>query len=100
MKRKIHNACPAPGLSGILILLTFVLSLQSCFTARKYNRPELDVPETYRADSRQTDTLSMATLPWEAFFEDALLQGYIRKGLENNLDIRIALQNILITTMV
>jgi outer membrane protein TolC len=27
-------------------------------------------------------------------FTDSLLQGYISKGLQNNLDIRIAMQNI------
>jgi hypothetical protein len=27
-------------------------------------------------------------------FTDSLLQGYISKGLQNNLDIRIAMQNV------
>jgi NodT family efflux transporter outer membrane factor (OMF) lipoprotein len=31
---------------------------------------------------------------WENVFTDPILQGYIKKGLENNLDIKIAMQNI------
>src|SRR5690606_18537764 len=40
------------------------------------------------------DSLSMASLSWTEIFTDQKLQEYINKGLENNLDIRIALQNI------
>lgn len=94
MNTSIHIVGPNRGLTAVLVVIALSLSLQSCFTARKYKRPELHLAETYRADSLQTDTLSMAILPWTALFEDTLLQGYIRRGLENNLDIRIALENI------
>ena len=36
----------------------------------------------------------MANLSWKEIFTDAVLQKHIAKALENNLDIRIALQNI------
>jgi len=97
MKRSTHVTCRSRSWASAISVLTLLFLLQSCFTARKYTRPELDVAETYRADSLQTDTISLGTLPWTALFEDVLLQGYIQKGLENNLDIRIALQNIQIT---
>jgi multidrug efflux system outer membrane protein len=41
-----------------------------------------------------TDTTSLANVSWDKIFTDPLLQGYISKGLQNNLDIRIAMQNI------
>ncbi len=97
MKRSPFTACDYKRLSAPIFLFALILSLQSCFTARKYTRPELDIAETYRADSLQADSVSLAALPWTAVFEDPLLQGYIQKGLENNLDVRIALQNIQIT---
>jgi len=76
------------------ILSALALVVQSCFTAREYTRPDLETPAAYRADSLQTDSVSMARLPWTDLFGDAHLQGYIRRGLENNLDVRMALQNI------
>lgn len=93
MSRSHHIAGQLRGLLG-LVLLALSLAFQGCFTAKKYIRPEMEVAETYRADSLQTDTLSLANLPWTALFEDPQLQGYIQNGLENNLDIRIALRNI------
>src|SRR5690606_22246069 len=36
----------------------------------------------------------MADMSWEKLFKDPILQNYIRKGLQNNFDIRIAMQNI------
>ena len=36
----------------------------------------------------------MANLSWKEIFTDAVLQKHITKALENNLDIRMALQNI------
>jgi outer membrane protein TolC len=38
--------------------------------------------------------VSIAQLSWKEIFTDAVLQKHISKALENNLDIRIALQNI------
>src|SRR5690625_8027561 len=36
----------------------------------------------------------MADLSWKDIFKDPILQDYIDEGLNNNLDIRIALQQI------
>mgnify|MGYP006179158299 CR=1 FL=1 len=48
----------------------------------------------FRTDALPKDSLSMANLSWKEIFTDAVLQKHIAKALENNLDIRIALQNI------
>lgn len=40
------------------------------------------------------DSLSMAEVSWRDMFTDPILAGYIEEGLENNIDIRIALQQI------
>lgn len=75
-----------------------LLSLQSCFVAKDYKQPDI-VQETvdedlYRTDKIATDSLSMADLSWKDLFKDPVLQEYIEEGLNNNLDIRIALQQI------
>ena len=48
----------------------------------------------YRNAVVTSDTASLAAISWDKVFTDPLLQKYISKGLENNLDIRIAMQNL------
>ncbi len=75
-----------------------LLSLQSCFVAKDYKQPdvveEVINEDAYRTDKIATDSISMANVSWMDLFKDPILQGYIQEGLENNLDIRIALQQI------
>jgi len=68
--------------------------MQSCFVAKDYKRPELKTADLYRNEVVSTDTTSLANVSWDKIFTDPLLQGYISKGLQNNLDVRIAMQNI------
>ncbi len=70
------------------------LVLQSCFVAKDYVRPEVETQNLYRTDNMPKDSLSMASVPWRDIFTDTHLQGYIEKGLSHNLDVRIALQNV------
>lgn len=72
-----------------------VLFLQSCFVAKDYEAPaEIVHEDNFRTDQISTDSLSMAEWSWKDLFTDPLLQGYIDKALENNIDIRIAIQQI------
>lgn len=68
--------------------------MQSCFVAKKYDRPEIKTENLYRTEVVSTDTTSLANVSWDKVFTDPTLQGYIKTGLQNNLDIRIAMQNI------
>ncbi|MDN3673377.1 TolC family protein [Flavobacterium branchiarum] len=69
--------------------------MQSCFVAKEYERPkDIKTENLYRTEVVSKDSTSMANLSWDKVFTDPILQGYIRKGLEKNLDIRIAMQNI------
>jgi len=78
----------------IALLAITALLLQSCFVAKEYKRPELKTVDLYRNEVVSTDTASLANVSWNKIFTDPLLQGYIKKGLENNLDIKIAMQNL------
>ena len=81
-------------IKGVALTLAF-LSLQSCFVAKEYVRPENVVEsEQYRTDRLPQDSLSMATVSWKEIFTDPILQNYIEEGLHNNMDIRIALKQI------
>ena len=79
-----------------IILIFFVSFLVvSCHTRQNYQRA-IDVVDEklFRTDALPKDSVSMANLSWKEIFTDAVLQKHIAKALENNLDIRIALQNI------
>lgn len=79
----------------VVLIPAVLLSLQSCFVAKDYERPEAVVQEEFfRTDQLPQDTLSMAEISWREMFTDPLLESYIEKALENNIDIRIALQQM------
>lgn len=70
------------------------LLLQGCFAAKEYKRPDVKAENLYRTEIVSQDTVSMADISWEKMFTDPALQGYIKKGLQNNFDIRTAIQNV------
>ncbi|WP_055436099.1 MULTISPECIES: efflux transporter outer membrane subunit [Lacinutrix] len=80
---------------GALILVV-ALTLQSCFVAQDYARPELDIETEalYRTDNLPTDSVSIADVSWKTLFSDQYLQQYIEEGLQNNMDVRIAIQQM------
>ena len=81
--------------SNKIILVAFLpLLLQSCFTAKTYERPNVETENLYRTDNLPQDSVSFASVSYQDLFTDSYLKTYIQKGLENNLDIRIALQSI------
>ena len=79
----------------LVFLLLVTVLLNSCKIRQDYERPKDIVEEKlYRTDLLPKDSTSIAQLSWKEIFTDAVLQKYISKALENNLDIRSALQNI------
>lgn len=78
----------------ILIIATAGLLLQGCFVAKEYNRPEVKAQDVYREQAAAQDSTSLADVSWNNLFTDPILQGHIQKGLQNNFDIRVAIQNI------
>ncbi|RPG28650.1 MAG: TolC family protein [Muricauda sp. TMED12] len=79
----------------LLLVLTAPLLLQSCFVAKNYSRPEIETESLYRTDNLPQDSISMADVSWRDLFNDQQLTSYIQEGLKNNIDIRIALQNVI-----
>lgn len=81
-------------------LLVGILLLSGCFAPKTYERPTLQTEALFRTDqiadstAPSLDAASMAQVSWRSLFTDNLLNGYIEQALNNNLDIRIALQSI------
>lgn len=83
------------GVKAITLVMVAVL-VQSCFVAKEYERPEFEETENlFRTDNLPADSTSIGEVSWKELFTDPLLTGYIEKGLDNNLDIRVAIQQML-----
>ncbi|MCZ4317745.1 efflux transporter outer membrane subunit [Aequorivita viscosa] len=79
---------------SFLLVLSIPFILVSCFAAKDYERPQVVNEANYRTDNLPVDTLTIASLSWKELFTDPILQNYIEEGLQNNMDIRVALQQI------
>lgn len=77
---------------GILILV--LAALTSC---QSYNHlvisPHAGTDSIFR-DVSNSDTTTIADIPWKVYFTDPNLQALIAEGLEQNIDIQIALTRI------
>lgn len=79
----------------VVVLVVVSLTLQSCFVSKDYKRPEIEETQNlYRTDQLPADSLSMAEVSWKTIFTDPFLTKYIEEGLQNNIDIRIAIQQM------
>ncbi|MGF7043031.1 efflux transporter outer membrane subunit [Mucilaginibacter lappiensis] len=74
-----------------LALVTTVL-FAACVT-KKYQPPALSTDKLYR-DSTITDTTSLANLPVQTLFSDTVLVNLINEGIQENLDLKTAVQRI------
>nr|WP_068891569.1 efflux transporter outer membrane subunit [Pedobacter panaciterrae] len=68
------------------------LCLTACVT-KKYERPALNNNDLYR-DNAEKDTATIANLPWKTLFADGTLQTLIEQGLNENLDLKQAVERI------
>lgn len=81
----------------VLLGLAVPFLLQSCFVAKNYERPEIETENLYRTDQISLDSTSLGMVSWRDLFDDPILKGHIEKALTNNLDIRVAIQQIAAT---
>lgn len=83
------------NIKTIAFSLLTVAVITSCSVRKEYERPKNVVDENlYRTDRLPKDSTGFGNLSWKSIFTDAVLQKHIEKALNNNIDIRIALQNI------
>jgi len=82
-------------IKGITFSVAILAAVSSCMARKEYERPQNVVDEKlFRTDMLPSDSINVANVSWKEIFTDPILQGHISKALENNLDIRIALQSI------
>lgn len=82
-------------ISYALLIQLVLLCLYSCsVTNSSYKRPDLGIPQSHRSNNPSTDTTTVANWNWKKIFTDKFLNNHIEKALENNLDMKKAIQNI------
>ena len=67
-----------------------LMLLASCKLGKEYVRPEMKLPELNRDKTAEADTASFADMPWWEVYGDTILQGLIRKTLDQNKDMLTA----------
>ena len=85
-KNRIYN---------LLLIASLPFLLVSCFAAKDYQKPEVLEENHYRTDQIAKDSTSLAQLSYQDLFTDSILQDHINTALKNNIDIRVALQQII-----
>lgn len=78
---------------SLFFSLIGIVFISSCGVTKEYVKPEIDTDSLYR-NIQNTDTNSIAYIPWQEMFTDPNLQNLIRIGLDNNPDLEIAYLNI------
>lgn len=80
-----------------LISFAILFSLWGCKMGKNYEAPEIDTPLEYRFG---TDTLISSdtdTIGWWTLVQDNVLDSLITVALENNQDVKVAMQRIIET---
>ena len=73
------------------------LLISSCKVGRDYVRPDAGLTDTFQgagAGDGAADTVTIADIPWSAFFTDSMLTMLIDSAIANNFDMQAALKNI------
>ncbi len=78
--------------SSFLMIGIAILTLGACIS-QKYEIPKVTTEHLYR-DHTITDTTTIANLPWQSLFADTELQLLIQEGLNQNLDLKQAIERI------
>ena len=71
------------------------LPLAACSLGPPYQRPPLDVPDSFRSQQETPGKQSIADLTWWEMYQDPVLQGLLRTALEQNRDIKTAAARVM-----
>ena len=79
----------------IPLIALIVISLTSCQSYRQLSAPpETDIDGIVRDVTNDGDTTTIADIPWKEYFTDPKLQSLIAEGLEQNIDLQVAIARI------
>jgi multidrug efflux system outer membrane protein len=73
------------------LLIASALVVSSCKLAQPAQQAHIRTPETFAG---QQDTTGIGNLPWKTFFTDQNLVALIDTAIQNNLDLKMAVQRM------
>lgn len=76
-----------------IIVLLSLFAATACKVSKDTAVPDTGLPASYRA-AGNSDTLSVAVMPWQEFFADPELKSLIVDALARNFDLQVAIKNI------
>jgi HAE1 family hydrophobic/amphiphilic exporter-1 len=82
---------PVPVVT-VALLTVMTIGLIGCRVSKDVPLPDGVVPAVYRGGL--TDTVSVASLPWQGYFTDERLKALIADALAHNNDMQVAVKNI------
>lgn len=77
----------------ILMVMTAAF-LSACSVTKKYERPTTVSTDKLYRDQASADSTTIADMPWQSVFKDEKLNALIQKGLDQNLNLKNAIENI------
>jgi multidrug efflux system outer membrane protein len=77
-----------------IFLVIAAALLSACSITKKYERPTTISTDKLYRDQAAADSITMANMPWQTVFKDAKLNVLIQKGLDQNLNLKNAIENI------
>jgi len=75
-----------------IIFTGIVLIVAGCAVGPKYSRPNTKKPEAYTQAAVRTD--SITNMKWWDVYQDTVLQSLIRTAIDQNLDLKIAIERM------
>ncbi|MBB5638204.1 NodT family efflux transporter outer membrane factor (OMF) lipoprotein [Pedobacter cryoconitis] len=78
----------------VFALLVSAAFFSACSVTKTYETPKMQTDGLYRGQN-VTDSATMASQPWQTLFTDEKLKVLIQKGLDQNVNLKNAIQNIL-----
>lgn len=80
--------------SNKYILMVIAATLLSACVTKKHESPKTVSTEKLFRDQAAADSTTIADMPWQSVFKDAKLNALIQKGLDQNLNLKNAIENI------
>lgn len=78
----------------ISLVIVSAITLQSCIATKEYQQPKVWDDASFNTNKIVKDSSYQAIVSWKEVFTDPVLQNYIQTALEENTDIRVALENV------
>ena len=75
-----------------MIILLVAVALTGCMVGPNYQRPSVDVPQSFRFEDKEAKDL--ANTAWWQQFDDPVLNDLIQTALQENKDVKIAAARI------